>query len=316
MTRKHVCVAVVIAGLTLFSAAFAGAEDFTLKVPKGQVLIVKIPRKLWMQEKLGASSGQPIYTLEIDSAFMTGKKWEEGDIPSLQEFSLEKTEVCGRMRYDCKVKGFRQVELRSANVWLKLRFGPDVSDVDSAFGEVVSLGTVAEFENSDYFKTKVFAVQVPRVFAGPLAPLPDEIKLRLFQESLNNGAEALSSETYKGKTYLVVRMGEGSDVYNSLRLNQSARTAKLVNEKLLKLLKTFGTALPGSGDLFGMKLEEEIPFKDFTSSDSVQHDHLQIYAPSDSIRKFSDADITSQQFIDGCAVLVNDNRIQVNLTSN
>ena len=303
---------VLLCALLQLSSA---AEDFSLNVAKGQVVIVKIPHNLWVKEKLGAASGQSIYTIEIDNAFIAGRKWETGSVPSLREFVLEKTEECGRMRYDCKMKGFRQVELRSPAVWLKLRFAPDVSDVNSAFSEVVATGTVAQFEESDYFKAKIFAAQSPLVFSGPLSSLPNETKLRLFKDSLNSGAEGLTSETYKGKIYLVVKMGEGDDVYNSIRLNQSARTARVVNEKLLNLLKKFGTSLPAAGDLFGLKLEEAIPFRDFTGTDPVQYDKLQVYAPSESIRKFSDADITNQQFIDSCSVLVNDNRVQVNLST-
>lgn len=244
-------------GLSLVGSA----EDFSLNVPKGQTVVVKLPHSLWTREKLNASSGQPIYTVEVDGAFLASHKWEQGEVPYLQEFRLEKTEECGRMRYDCKLKGYRQVELRSPVVWLKLRFAPDVSDVEAAFRDLTFLGPESDFENSDFFKTKVFAIQVPKIFAGPLADLPQPTKLQLFLLSLHNGAEQLSSETYKGKIYMVVRMGEGSDVYNSLRLNQSARAGKLVNEKLLDLLKKFGSALPENGNLYGIKLEQKIPSK-------------------------------------------------------
>jgi hypothetical protein len=297
-------------------SSVAEAADFSLEIAKGQPIIVKIPHALWAREKLNAASGQPIYVVEVDNNFLSARKWEQGDIPYLQEFHLEKTEECGRMRYDCKLKGFRQVELRTPAVWLKLRFAPDVANVDGAFRDLVSLGSESDFENSDYFKTKIFAAQVPKVFAGPLTDLPEPTKLQLFLLGLHNGAEQLSSETYKGKVYLVVKMGEGSDIYNSIRLNQSARAGKLVNEKLLDLLKKFGSTLPDNGNLYGIKLEQQVPFKDFTrESDPISYDQLHIYAPSEFIRKFGDADITNQQFIDGCSVLLNSNRIQVNLSA-
>ncbi len=311
----------VVISFTILFAFAAGlplpaAADFSVDVPKGQILVVKIPHSAWTREKLNAASGQAIYTVEIDSNFLAARKWEQGEIPSLQEFRLEKTEECGRMRYDCKLKGFRQVELRARSVWLKLRFAPDVSNVDVAFRELVSLGTVSDFENSEFFKTKVFALQAVKVFTGPMAELPEAAKLQLFLASLNSGAERLSSETYKGKIYLVVKMSEGANIYNSIRLNQSARVAKLVNEELLDLLKKFGSSLPDNGNLYGIKLEQQVPFKDFTrESDPISYDQLQMYAPSELIKKFGDADITSQQFIDGCSVLLNGNRIQVNLSA-
>jgi hypothetical protein len=295
----------------------AAAGDFSLNVPKGQSVVVKIPHSTWTREKLNAASGQPIYTVEVDNNFLAARKWEQGEMPFLAEFRLEKTEDCGRMRYDCKMKGYRQAELRAPGVWIKLRFAPDVSDVNAAFRELVALGTVADFEGSDYFKTKVYAAQVPRIFVGPLADLSDPAKWQLFLMSLHSGAERMASETYKNKSYLVVQMGETANVYNSLRLNQSARVAKQVNETLLDLLKKFGSALPENSALYGIKLEQNILFKDFTrENDPDSIDHLQIYAPAEFIRKFSDADITNQQFIDACSVLLNDNRIQVNLSVN
>ena len=295
----------------------AAAADFTLDVSKGQSIILKVPHSAWVREKLNAMSGQPIYTIEIDNSFLAARKWEQGEMPFLVEFHLEKTEDCGRMRYDCKMKGYRQAELRSEGVWVKLRFAPDVSEPGAAFHDLVALGTLPQFEDSDYFKTKVYAAQVPKIFVGPLSDLPDEAKWKLFLASLHSGAERIASETYKNKPYLVMQMGETPNAYNSLRLNQSARVAKHVNESLLDLLKKFGSSLPEKGDLFGIKLEQKILFKDFTrENDSYSIDNLNLYAPVESIRKFDDADITNQQFIDACIVLVNGNRIQVNLASN
>ena len=305
----------LFAALSMSTAA--AAADFTLDVTKSQTIILKIPHSAWVREKLNAMSGQPIYTVEIDNSFISGRKWEQGEMPFLVEFHLEKTEDCGRMRYDCKMKGYRQAELRAGGVWVKLRFAPDVADPGAAFHDLIALGTLAEFENSDYFKTKVYAAQVPKIFVGPLADLPDEAKWKLFMASLHSGAEHISSEVYKNKPYLVMQMGETPNAYNSLRLNQSARVAKQVNESLLDLLKKFGSSLPEKGDLFGIKLEQKILFKDFTKeNDAYSIDYLHLYAPVESIRKFDDADITNQQFIDACIVLLNGNRIQVNLASN
>jgi hypothetical protein len=50
----------------------------------------------------------------------------------------------------------------------------------------------------------------------------------------------------------------------------------------------------------------------FTGANS---DSLQVYAPLTAIKLFSSADITSQQFVDQCVVILNSNRIQVLLSN-
>jgi hypothetical protein len=39
-----------------------------------------------------------------------------------------------------------------------------------------------------------------------------------------------------------------------------------------------------------------------------------VYAPATLIQKFTDADITNQEFIDGCTVIVGGNRVKVDLS--
>lgn len=235
----------------------------------------------------------------------------------MREFRLEKTEECGYWKYDCKIKGVRQVELRSTTTWVKLRFGPDVKDITDAMRQVIALGGVDEFESSAYFKEKIYGAQAATTFIGPLKELPDKTKFDLFVTSLNSGAIGFLSEQYKGKTYLSVMLGVNGDIYNSLRLNRSARVAKVLNDRLLDQIKKFGKFVPVDNQiLFGLKIEDSIDYKDFTKdAEPFQTDKLQLYIPSESIKKFADNDITSQQFIDACTVLVNDNRIQVNLSA-
>ncbi len=65
----------------------------------------------------------------------------------------------------------------------------------------------------------------------------------------------------------------------------------------------------------GVKIGEKILYRDFVSETAVKTDNLQLYAPLQAIKQFSAADITNQQFVDQCIVVVNDNRVQVLLSS-
>jgi hypothetical protein len=66
--------------------------------------------------------------------------------------------------------------------------------------------------------------------------------------------------------------------------------------------------------LHGVKMTVEIDHADFLNKrESGGTDRIEIYAPLDLVRRFAADDITSQQLIDGCVVLVDGNRISVNL---
>jgi hypothetical protein len=65
-----------------------------------------------------------------------------------------------------------------------------------------------------------------------------------------------------------------------------------------------------------VKIDTEITHRDFLTpfnAEITESDKVSIYAPSELIVKFGNADITNQQFIDGCIVIVDGNRVQVNL---
>jgi hypothetical protein len=73
--------------------------------------------------------------------------------------------------------------------------------------------------------------------------------------------------------------------------------------------------LAGDAGVEGVKISEKILYRNFVSETAAKSDTLQVYAPLGAIKQFSSADITSQQFVDQCIVIVNDNRVQVSLSS-
>ena len=90
----------------------------------------------------------------------------------------------------------------------------------------------------------------------------------------------------------------------------------MLNENLLKTLKAFAEPVKDVTSLYGLKLEFVIPHKSFLEESAAPATYaVQLYAPADLIGKFAAADITNQQFGDGCVVIVDDNRVQVSLTA-
>ena len=112
----------------------------------------------------------------------------------------------------------------------------------------------------------------------------------------------------------VLDLGSGSTVYNTIQMDESARVARTVNDRVLKVLKASLAPLADLGEsaVSGVRVDTKILSRNFVDRGAEPSiDAVQIYAPRELVRKFADADITSQQLIDGCVVLVNDNRVQV-----
>jgi hypothetical protein len=59
----------------------------------------------------------------------------------------------------------------------------------------------------------------------------------------------------------------------------------------------------------------EIMYRNFVNESVNRTDQLEVYLPVELVVKFADSDITSQQLMDGGIVLLNGNRIQVQLTN-
>jgi hypothetical protein len=145
-----------------------------------------------------------------------------------------------------------------------------------------------------------------------MAKVSDSTKLALLRIA-GTGLATVSSETYKDKVYVGFAFPLSGTVYNSIKLNEGARAATIINSRraMLKSLAIFA----GDAGVDDVKIGEKILYRDFVSETAVKTDNLQLYAPLQAIKQFSSADITNQQFVDQCIVIVNDNRVQVSLSS-
>lgn len=64
----------------------------------------------------------------------------------------------------------------------------------------------------------------------------------------------------------------------------------------------------------GVEFAVRIYFRNFVSESIPTFDSLELYVLLGLARKFADADVTSQQLIDGSVVILNGNRVPVSLT--
>lgn len=292
--------------LVVWSESVLLGKQWPLAVPKGATVVVKAPIQLWRPEDPSFSTGTPIFSADA-SSILAKQDWQTAGLPYFGDFVVTKV-LEFRPLYKLK---YTDVELRNSNTWVKLRFQPG-SDISRGFQNLTFTGTWSQFEASDYFKNIVFGTAASTIFTGQLSRIPDSAKLLLLRIA-GTGLATVSSETYKGKVYVGFSFPLSGTVYNSLKLNEGARAATVINSRL-GLLKSLAILAADAG-LDGVKISETVLYRNFVSEAASKSDSLQVYAPLVAIKQFSSADITSQQFVDQCVVIMNDNRIQVWLSS-
>ena len=266
---------------------------------------MKVPLHFWKSEDASFSTGTPIYTVDTD-AVIGSSQWATTGLPYFGEFVVTKV-LEFRPLYKLR---YTDVELRNDTVWVKLRFQPG-ADLRAGFNALTVKGKWDAFEASDYYKTVVFGVG-KTIFTGQLSNIPDSSKLALLRIA-GKGLATLSSETYKDKAYIGFSLPLSGTVYNTIKLNESARVATVVNSRL-SLLKSLAV-IAGDAGLEGVKITDKIFYRNFVSETVAKVDTLELYAPLKLIKQFADADITNQQFIDQCIAILNSNRVQVSLAN-
>ncbi len=195
---------------------------------------------------------------------------------------------------------YTEVNLSKINdrlVDIKLQFGNSIKDVEKAFSEVTFLGGVEEFVKSEYYQN-LYNPNLDR----EMGELPKKIN------EVSNQTEIFKEKKYLVSSYLDKR------AYNSNRVNQAERTARTVQE-YFPVIKKKEELLLSLKEIDGIKLEVKIAFRDFVDKSSrTQFDELKFYVPKDLLKLFMDADITDQELIDKSIILLNDNRVRVNLS--
>ena len=300
---------------------------------KGEPFTLLVPWSVLYEDGYCAGcndwSGAPILSANISPETIL-----TAEFPTLMELQFEKTN---------REQEYVEAELRNQGVAVKLRFYTDRSSVQAEFDRAVSTGN-ANSQDTESRLTKIYDRMATDVFQGPLDLVPPDLRIGLLQYAHRSlGGADLGHATFRQGDYLIVNLGRDPSIYNTLQLNQSQRVARILNEGLLGPLKEASTALDGTG-LAGVRLELVIPHRDFLSdslaeedklilyalassdaqafaeyedslSDSlVDEDKLILYALASDAQAFAEYELTNQEFIDACVIIVNDNRIEVRLT--
>lgn len=279
------------------------------ELAKGSTCIVRIPGS-FLKSKL-SFMGATRWTATV-AASATGDlgaivngdpRWQTAGFPSLQSVDVDS------IKRDSDKKA--EVRLRDKEKVLDVRLTLEGGDLKKLFAAAcASPASIGPYKDSIY-------LQLATKFFGdtPLAKLSDARKVALaaYAHATARGT-TLGGETYKDNLYLVVDLGLYGSEYNSLRLNQQQRIARVINESMLVALKAFASVVADHQDVYGVKFMVGIGHRPFTQTTGTEIDALEVFVPAAEIKRFADADITSQALIDKSVLIVNRNRIEVRLS--
>lgn len=281
---------------------------WALDVPRGTTVVLKIPNRLLGFDRVSSWTGAVSYGAVIEQSqkggYLVGglNDWRSAGWTMMRQIVLEKV---------TRDKNFTEVELRDPLFNIKLRFDNTVRDVNAAFHDIAFVGTVPEFEASDYYKQEVMGKLLPAVFTGRLASIPQARKMDLLKE-LKYIDSAIRTEKYKGGEYLSINVGGDTEIYNSNRIDQPTRMAHSLNQRVLYYFKRLARIIKFHPDVDGIKITILVPYKNFLTEyyNNPYYDRLEVYAPMDTIRQFVDDELTNQEFVEESILLVNGNRMQ------
>lgn len=294
------------------NTAFA-VKSLKLTIAKDQAIVIEVPPDQWAVKETSWTEGIPISVLRADAEFIKGRRWENGTLPVLADFHIEKAQDCGSGVMSGRIVGcpvnWKQIELRSLKAWIKVQFPPEVSDIEAALREIAFIGSVAEFENTSYLHDKVFAPNQARLFAA-LPNLDQDGRYQLFKIGAIKGFD-VSSASFKGLAYVKVDI-PASTTFNTLRVSQDQRVSEVIREVILPEAKQFLLSVEVK-PIDGLAFHLSIPAYNFATGGESKFDDLLVYLPIIELKRFLASDTTSQKLIDDSIVLLNGDRIEAKL---
>lgn len=312
MRRQWSC---LFFAMLLFSgcrSAFA-VKSLKLSISKDQPLVIEVPQSQWAVKETSWTGGIPISVLRVDGDFIKSRHWENGSLPVLADFHIEKAQDCGSGVMSGRIVGcppnWRQLELRSGVAWLKIQFPPEIIDIESALKEIAYVGTVTQFEATAYLHDKVFLPNEAKLFAA-LPELSQEDRYAFFKMGVIRGFD-MSSASFKGLGYVEVKI-PASTTFNTIRVSQDERVSQVIKEVILPEAKTLLPLADGK-PIGGLAFHLSIPAYNFVTGGEAKFDDLLVYLTTDKLKAFVASDITSQSLIGESIVLLNQDRIEAKL---
>jgi hypothetical protein len=298
---RFACVVFLLVGLSV---------SVNAELARGQRYVIRVPSAALLFEGSSLWNGTVTYSARIegtaDAITVNGAAdWLSKGFPNDQALTLQK------MGTDRKSSQY-ELEFGGDKIVIKLRFAGETTAatlVPRLLIAATNTDEIAAYMNA------ANATIAGKIFTGPLSSTPVE-RQKTFLSALRTFSKTPPAiEEYKGKHYVVIHLGSGEYVYNTLQMNQTKRVSQRMSD-VLGVIKSFDKAAGGCPEgLDGIKAEAQAAYRDFVTNkygiDGV--DEIQAYVPCSLIHQFAEADITSQALANASIVLVAGDRVEVAL---
>jgi hypothetical protein len=274
---------------------------------KGDKITLKMPGVVFGVGKVSRWNGKTTLKADVTGATeklaINGKSdWQNAGWPLMLTLKVQKLS---------QGKNGTELEAQVPDLYpakaFALRFDPS-ANVDA----VVYCGTAEEFEKSDYYAKEV-ADRFGRLLSEKLQlPHLTRDQTITLAKLADYQIDSITVNEYKDQRYATFSL-DSLHEYNSIQLGQAARAARVIQDSFLTDLKLGYYGLKDVSGLNGIRIDMEIPYRDFVNESVSHHDSLTLYSAFEDLKKFADADITSQELIDRSTVLINSNRVKVSL---
>ena len=81
--------------LLLAGRPASAVKSLKLDIPKDQAIVVEVPPNQWAAKETSWTGGIPISVLRADGDFIKSRRWENGSLPLLADFHIEKAQDLG-----------------------------------------------------------------------------------------------------------------------------------------------------------------------------------------------------------------------------
>lgn len=290
-------------------------------LPKGTVVSLKVPHAIFRRGRPGNEhviAGDPHAGLTFNGL----TDWKLRGIPSLLEFKISSVKKFN------DYGGSKMVLVRltgeSGSETILIR--QTVVDMVAAFREVFAIGKATDPEAQNYLKYQR-QIAFNQWFSGPLAGLSDSDRERLLRAAQTiDGFSGV--EVFKGKSFVVFDGGRIAIEYDRGVANRNATAARFLNDGGLRALRAVAREFASIEGLAGIKLQAQLGYLPPSNSavPSIlqggvnvppeyqrRHEALEMYFPTETTVKFSDADITSQELVRSATVLIDGSRTELTL---
>ncbi len=304
--------------LLCVASGVAVGSDNEITLNKTQPVVIKIPRQLLKYEDYSFRGRVPIYTANVsvvgETIIVEGESdWQLRGWPPLLTVFYEKS---------IKEKAYTEIEFRSNLAYVKLRFASVIPDLEEALEQLVFFGSAESFESSEEFKALTEKL-LPRKFSGVLAEIPRDKQFQLVK-GLDYNDDEMGIAEFQGKKYIAFSPASQIPEFNSRDFKQAARVATVLRDIVLPAFDKVAPVITKANGIYGIKVRARIFYREIlpptrrnprpNENQRPNVEVLEIFAPYDLVEKLFNFDITNQKLVDGSTILVNGNRIEVDLS--